>query len=375
MAEFIMVACDLHDKTMLLKTARGRGPAETESVRNTASGRKRLIAQLHKRSQDAGGAQVIFAYEASGQGFGLYDELSAAGVQCHVLAPTKMARSTQHARRKTDEQDAEQILQVLRGHVLAGNPLPSVWIPDPETRDDREVVRARLDAADKATDVKRQIQSLLKRQQLVRPEDAGKSWTRGFRAWLRALTRDRVIGAGVRATLSSLLRQLAFLEKEIERLEDGLGRLAQSPRYAAAISELVKLQGVKLLTALVFLTEIGDLRRFANRRQIGAYLGLVPSSYESGASNDRKGHITRQGPSRVRRVLCQAAWSRIRTEGVDEAAYRRIAQKNPKHKKIAVVATMRRLGVRMWHRAVETRPEASCWSAGRRSAGFTPAGE
>ena len=57
---------------------------------------------------------MIFAYEASGQGFGLYDELTAAGFECHVLAPTKIARSTQHRHRKTDEQDAEQILQLLR---------------------------------------------------------------------------------------------------------------------------------------------------------------------------------------------------------------------------------------------------------------------
>ena len=42
-----------------------------------------------------------------------------------------------------------------------------------------------------------------------------------------------------------------------------------------------------MLTALVFLTEMGDLARFANRRQIGAYLGLVPRSYESGAAGDR----------------------------------------------------------------------------------------
>ena len=47
--------------------------------------------------------------------------------------------------------------------------------------------------------------------------------------------------------------------------------------------------GVGVLTALVFLTELGDLSRFTNRRQLAAYLGLVPSSYETGKTNDRKG--------------------------------------------------------------------------------------
>jgi transposase len=362
-----MVACDLHDKTMLLRVARGRGPGETISVRNTPTGRTRMIEQLQQRSRTAGGARVIFAYEASGQGFGLHDELTAAGIECHVLAPTKMVRSAQQEKVKTDEKDAEQILRLLRGHVLAGNPLPTCWIPDPQTRDDREIVRARLDAAEKVTEVKAQIQGLLKRNRLSRPEEVGKGWTKKFRAWLEVQRRDEHVKAGVRGTLASLLRQLSYLEEEIDRLEAELERLIASPRYAAAVGALVKLQGVGVPTALVFLTEVGDLKRFANRRQISAYLGLVPSCHESGSQNDRKGHITRQGPSRVRRVLCQATWARLRSEGPDQDAYTRIVKKNPKHKKIAVVAAMRRLAVRMWHQAREAPAEASPFAWGART--------
>jgi transposase len=112
---------------------------------------------------------------------------------------------------------------------------------------------------------------------------------------------------------------------------------------------------------------VGDLRRFANRRQISAYLGLVPRSYESGDQQDRKGHITRQGPARVRRVLCQAAWSRIPEDRVDHAAYQRIVTKNPKHKKIAVVAMMRRLAVQMWHRGQQAPSQAKPSEACRRT--------
>ena len=178
---------------------------------------------------------MIFAYEASGQGFGLYDELTAANFECHVLAPTKIARSTQHRQRKTDEKDADQILQLLRGHVLAGNPLPSVWIPDVQTRDDRELVRARLDAAEKGVAIKTQIQCLLKRNRLVRLEHLKCDWTKKASAWLRMVTRDAAVGAGARATLASLLRQWEFLQEEIERLDEALVSLARSPRYVAAV--------------------------------------------------------------------------------------------------------------------------------------------
>ena len=103
------------------------------------------------------------------------------------------------------------------------------------------------------------------------------------------------------------------------------------------------------MTAMVFLTELGDLRRFSNRRQVGSYLGLIPSSYETGQDDDHKGHITHQGPSRVRKVLCQAVWCRLRTVPLEREAYDRVAKRNPRHKKIAVVAQMRRLAVVLWH--------------------------
>lgn len=350
MSEIIMVGCDLHDKTMLLKVAQGRGDAEKLLRPNTPAGRQSLIQWLRERSERAGGAKVIFAYEASGQGFGLYDELTDAGIQCHVLAPTRIERSSSQKKRKTDEKDAELILSLLRAHVLAGNRLPDVWIPDSATRDDRELVRARCDVSHKVSGIKSQIKGLLKRNRLERPDGLGKGWTKSYRAWLRGLAAaDSSLGSGSRAALDSLLSQLEHLEDEELKLNKGLAELAQAARYQRAVYELLRIRGVGLFTALVFLTEIGDLNRFANRRQLAAFLGLVPSSNETGERGDCKGHITRQGPSRVRSVLCQAAWSTVRGETPEQAAYQRIVAKNPKRKKVALVAAMRRLGIRMWH--------------------------
>jgi len=65
--------------------------------------------------------------------------------------------------------------------------------------------------------------------------------------------------------------------------------------------------------------------------------------------HDRQGHITGQGPGRVRKVLCQAVWARVRSDRQARAAYEAVAARHPKHKKIAVVAMMRRLAILMWH--------------------------
>jgi transposase len=349
----ILVGCDLHDKTMLLKFARGRETEQKRCFENVAEGRKAMIAMLKKF---AGGEQIVFAYEAAGLGFCLCDELAESGITCHVLAPTKIARSVKHRSSKTDEKDAERILEVLRGHYLAGNKLPNVWIPDKQTRDDREIVRARLDAQNKCAEVKTQIRMLLKRNEQLKRKPAGESWTRAYRAWLKALSEcDAPLAFGARQSLSSLLRQLDALEKELKTLDEAIALLSQTARYSAGVAKLTELKGVGLIVAMVFLTEIGDATRFKNRREIGAYLGLAPTSYETGETNDRKGHITRQGPSRVRYVLNQAAWSRVRFDAKEKAVYERIAAKNPKHKKVAVVAAMRRLAIRMWHGAVAVK--------------------
>lgn len=365
MRKVIMIGCDLHDESMLLKIAEGRDIPQTRSFKNTPRGRVAMIGDLKRRAKAGGGAELAFAYEASGQGFGLYDQLTDAGIQCYVLAPTKIARSQRQRSQKTDEKDAQQLLELLRGFVLAGNPLPTVWIPDAQTRDDREMVRMRLDTGEKITALKAQVQSLLKRNHLRRPKGRGKGWTKLFWVWLKcelaqpADPKRSPLQAGARAALSSLLRQLRFLEAERDRLDEQLISLAASPRYAALIREVTRLCGVGVLTALVFLTELGDVARFANRRQVGAYLGLTPRSNESGEVNDRKGHITRQGSSRVRKVLCQATWSRVRNDPEEKVVYDRIKAKNPKKKKVAVVAAMRRLAVRMWYRACAAEVRAA----------------
>lgn len=352
----------MHDENQLLLVGEGREEPEKCSFRNNRPGRRAMVKMLKRRAEELGGARIVFAYEASAQGFGLYDELTEAGIECHVLAPTLIARSVKHKRTKTDEKDARRILEVLRAHVLAGNDLPEVWIPDEGTRDDRELVRGRLDVAEKLGAVKTQVRTLLKRNGLRKPKGLGKGWTEMYRGWLGDLVEcDAPLAKGARLNLGSLLRQIAALEGEVECLDVEIAVLAETPRYAEPVDELLKFKGVGVLVAMVFLTEMGDLSRFKNRRQIGAYLGIVPSSDESGETDDRKGHITHQGSPRVRKALCQAVWARVRTDADEKQVYGRIVARNPKHKKIAVVACMRRLAVRMWHRGVEAQKRAGCF--------------
>jgi transposase len=348
-----MVGCDLHDKTMLLQTDVD-GKVQSKEWANNPRSRKEMIADLWRKAAAVGVKRIVFAYEASGLGFVLHDELRAAGIECYVLAPTGIERSIKHWRRKTDQRDAQRLLDILRAHLLAGNKLPSVWIPDRQTRDDRELTRARLEVGEKITLVKTQIRCLLKRNGVEWHEAPVKGWTSGYKTFLESLRNGRLM-SGAWSALASLMRQLGALEQEMETLDQEVRELSLAPRYAPVVAAMRRDKGVGVLTAMVLATELGDLDRFKNRRQLGSFLGLTPSSQESGQKDDCKGHITHQGPSRVRKVLNQAVWSRIRCEPSEAAFYERLAKRNPNHKKIAVVAAMRRMGIRCWHNGLEAQ--------------------
>jgi transposase len=355
MVRHIFVGIDLGDKNSVARIARDREKAERYGFVNDRRGRRRLFEEVKRRAAEAGGGEIRMAYEASACGFVLADEAQAEGIDCVVLAPTKMEKSVEQRKQKNDDRDAQDVIEKLRGHVLAGNRLPTVWIPDQQTRDDRELMRSRMELSDKQTKLKSQIQMLLKRYGLEKPSGLGSGWTRAYRHWLEALsqTESGVLGLGGRQSLASLLRQLTFIESEIQQVQRQVEHLSHQDRHQPFVDTLTQESGVGVLTAMVYRTEIGYAGRFRRGRQVGKFSGLTPTSHESGEQNDRKGHISHQGPPRLRQILCQASWVRIGHDANDRRVYEDVLRRNPKKKKIAIVAIMRRLAVRLWHRMRE----------------------
>jgi len=350
MVNHIFVGIDLGDKNSVARIAVNRGKTERMTFVNNRRGRARLFEELGRRAEKQTDVQIVMAYEASSCGFILHDEAEARGIRCWVLAPTKMEKSVEQRKHKNDDRDADDVLEKVRAHVLAGNRLPTVWIPDRQMRDDRELVRSRMELVEKQTRLKTQIQMLVKRYGVEKPSGCGAGWTIRHRQWLEGLSECDALGGGARAALQSLLRQLSFLEAEIERMEKPIHQLAQQSRHKPIIDELTQEQGVGLITAMVYRTEIGHAGRFGRGRRVGKFVGLTPTSHESGQQQDRKGHISRQGPPRLRKILCQASWVHVQRDPQAKRFYQQLVSRNPKKKKIAIVAVMRRLAVRLWHR-------------------------
>ena len=352
MPNTIMIGCDLHDRNMLLRVAVGKEKPVERSFSNERIGRGLFLQWIDQLKRQHHCQRIVLAYEASGLGFGFSDLLQEHDIECYVLSPNQLPKTPKSSRQKTDSKDAQMLLEQVRGFVLAGNPLPVVWIPPQRLRDDRELVRARIDTADDTTRIKLQILSTLKRFGIEKPSWYTSRWSKRFILWLgeRAAELDPV----VRPVVESLIGRYELYRQEQAKLEKAILQLSREDRYREAYQALRALPGVGLVVAMTFLTEMGDCHRFANRRQVAAYLGLCPASYESGQADDRKGRITRQGPSRVRKVLCQAAWVSIRDSEEIAADYQRIKGGRSGRTKKALVAVMRRLSIVMWHRVCDS---------------------
>lgn len=351
MSQATMIGCDLHDRNMLLRVAVGRGKPCQFEFANNVKDRNRMVTRLKNIASEAGNGRIVFVYEASGLGHGLSDQLNDAGIECHVLSPNQLPKTPKSAKLKTDARDAQMLLEQVRGFVLAGNSMPVVWTPPMRLRADRELVRTRVDCGDEITRVKLKLKSLMKLNQLSLESPTKKLWTK---VHLRDIRTNQLgqLDIALSTKLNLLLKRLEYFKQEIQELDQAIKTLSQADRYQDACQELRKLAGVGQLVAMTFLTEIGDVNRFHNRREIAAYLGLCPASYESGKTDDRKGRITRQGPARVRKLLCQAAWVSIQRCSEAASTYHRIRQNQQKRTKKAIVALMRKLAIKMWHVAM-----------------------
>ena len=106
--------------------------------------------------------------------------------------------------------------------------------------------------------------------------------------------------------------------------------------------------GVGPVVALSYQATVDDAGRFARPGAVTAYLGLVPRETSSG-ERQRKGAITKAGPSRMRVLLVQSAWSIWRSprgSGALHAWARRVGDR--RGRRIAIVAVARRLARILW---------------------------
>jgi len=131
----------------------------------------------------------------------------------------------------------------------------------------------------------------------------GTPWTGIHELWLRRQRFDDVHQA---AAFDHYFDAVLPATAARDRLDEQIVEVAASPRFADSVNRLGCLRGISALTGLALTVQIGDWSRFTGS-SIGAYVGLVPCEYSSGASRVH-GSITKAGNTHVRRLLIEAAW-------------------------------------------------------------------
>ena len=288
------VGLDVHKDSIVVAVAAGglRGEVrEYGRIANTSTALDRLLRKL-----GGDGMRLRFCYEAGPCGYGIQRRLSTRGHECVVVAPSLIPKRAGD-RVKTDRRDAAGLAKLHRAGELT-----AVWVPDVGHEAMRDLVRARLDAVHSLRRARQQLSGFLLRHGCHYGRAA---WTRLHRRWLAGLKFEQAVHHIV---LEDYIAAVEAAEARRNRLTAQIEAMLPDWTLAPVVAALQTMRGMALVNAASLIAELGDLSRFANPRQLMAYLGLVPSEHSSGSSVKRGG-ITKAGNAAARRLLIEAAWS------------------------------------------------------------------
>jgi len=295
MTSIIYIGMDVHKNTFNLCALDGQTGEILGEVQCDA--KAKIVAQFAKRKAKGyeGETLIKVGYEAGCLGFALYHELTELGLDCDILAPTTMHRSSKNKLVKNDRLDARMIAQ-----NLASGTYKAVHVPDAQDLETREFIRMVQSAKKALKRIKQEIKALVLRHGY---HYAGKiRWTIAYMKWLRGLELPELL----RETLDEYLSQYDQYTDRIERYERRMVELSKEERYAQPVAFLRAFKGIETQSAMIMQVEISDFTRFAKANTITSYLGLTPAEHSSGGKI-QLGGISKQGNSLVRKTLIECA--------------------------------------------------------------------
>ena len=278
-------------------------------------------------------AEVHAVYEACGFGFALQRKLSALGIRSYVVCPQKL--DEQNKRVKTDGLDAKALCLKLERFVQGnGSALARVRVPTEKEEQLRAIHRQREQLVKVRKQLEAQGRSLMVNQGI---EPVKSCW------WKRRNFAALPVPAWIKELLGNTQPVLLALHEKIGALTRQLQEAAQ-PKQP---------RGLGAMSSVIIDREIGDWKRFNNRRQVASYTGLCPGEYSSG--NTRlQSCVTKHGNPRLRAALVELAWRLVRFQPNYKpiVKWRQILAKGAlatgAARKKAIVAVARQLAVDLW---------------------------
>lgn len=291
------VGLDVHKDTIVMAVAEaGTQPAEIYAT--LANDPAAVLSRLRKLGPLG---SMVVCYEAGPTGYELYRFLNAAGVRCHVIAPSMVP--TQNGNRvKTDRRDARRL-----AHFLRSGDLTVVWVPDEHTESLRDLSRSRDDAKRAERTARHQLSKFLLRKGCR--FEWKSHWTLAHWAWIKRQTFPHEAANRV---LTDYIRTAERATQRVQGLTLDIDQLVESWALAPLVKNLQAFRGVQLVTAAGLAAEVGDFHRFATAGKFMAFAGLIPSEHSTGTKR-RQGGITKSGNRHLRRLLIEAGWHYYRT--------------------------------------------------------------
>jgi len=248
------------------------------------------------------GYELRICYEAAYIGYFLCRLLREGGWHCEIVA-TSLVPKKPGFHQKTDRIDSKKLAEYYEAGLLT-----LIHIPSEEDEYARDLVRSSQFLIEQRKSLRAHIISICRRlgwsYRIERKQPGSKHWTQRHREWLRSKIHQCGFPS-VKNNLTNLLTTLMQLEQSIEEQNKLIEELSQADRYRESVNALRCFKGIKIKTAMVVATELGDIRRFSHPRKLTSYVGFDVYEFSSGAK-ERKFSITRRGNKYLRTAIIES---------------------------------------------------------------------
>ena len=316
MKEYIGVDLGKRKAVVVKKDRQGKTTSKV-TVPVTQAALESYFSKQDRRSQ--------VVVEATGNWMYLYESIEQYTPDVVLAHPLK-TRAIAEARIKTDTIDATTLAELLR---LDG--IPKAYIPPREVRDIRELLRYRASLVSIRVGIKNKIHAVLTKNGIdcTFSDILGKS----SRQWLKSLA----VRACYRLEIDGYLRIAEALAISIGEITKTIkAEVAENPQAQL----LMGIPGISYYSALLILSEIGEVDRFPDAKRLCSYAGLVPSIYSSG-SKSYSGRITKQGSRWLRWILVEISIHAANGDSNFQKVYRRVSRR--RGRSTAKVAVARKI--------------------------------
>jgi len=309
-----------------------------------------LIARAKERLGLEPDAPVLACHEAGLQGFWIHRMLETYGYESLVVDPASIEVSRRQKHVKTDRVDVKKLMNMLLRHAGGETGMwKLVHVPSPREEDRRRIHRELKRLKKERTQHNNRIIGLLKLHGPIRVRI-----NRGFRERLPKLKdwNGQELPRHARAEIEREYQRWVMVQDEILSL-DQLKRemVRENDPAMRGVRRLKRLSGIGMGGGWDFTCEMFSWRKFKNRKEVGAFLGLTGTPYDSGASQRDQG-ISKAGDGSLRALACELAWQWVRwqpTSSLTMWFHKKTAGGGKRIRRVAITAVARKLVIALWH--------------------------